>query len=136
MHRLRGIVFIIVISAVCFWGYSRFFLRPSSFLPVNTSGVQSSVSLAIDNGVTIATYGGILATNAYDALVEASRREKFEVRTKMYDFGVFVEQIGDYPSAGAMAWIFFVNGVSGSVASDKQQVKNGDSILWRYMKPQ
>ena len=34
-----------------------------------------------------------------------------------------------------MAWIYFVNGQSGSVASDQYQLKEGDLVEWKYVVP-
>ena len=34
-----------------------------------------------------------------------------------------------------LSWIYFVNGKSGEVAADKYELKNGDKVEWKYMKP-
>ena len=54
---------------------------------------------------------------------------------QQYDFGVFVKTIAGYPSTANKAWIYFINGNSGTVAADKQEIKAGDLIEWRYIPP-
>ena len=89
----------------------------------------------LNTGRSVATYDGVLATTAYDALVEVSSRTAIPVEKKQYDFGVFVEKIGDLANTKEKAWIYYVNGVSGDVAADKKSIKNGDVVEWRYEKP-
>jgi hypothetical protein len=56
--------------------------------------------------------------------------------TKSYDFGMFVESINGKISGADMAWIYYVNGKSGNIASDKYMLKAGDKVEWKYEKPQ
>jgi hypothetical protein len=95
----------------------------------------SSVSVTIDIGSTIATVSGISVTNAFQALSEAAKKQHLELKTKQYDFGVFVEQIGVVANTKEKAWIYFVNGKAGEVASDKYQLKQNDTVEWKYTTP-
>jgi hypothetical protein len=96
---------------------------------------QPAVSVVLNSGESIAIYDGILAANAFEALMIVSSKHAVPVETKQYDFGVFVEKIGGSANTKDKVWIYHVNGVSGDVAADKKILKMGDSVEWRYMKP-
>lgn len=105
--------------------------------PTETPAVKETAVVAvtitgIGNPITVAD---VRAPNAYNALVAAVKKRNLEIKTKSYDFGIFVESIGGYPNTKEKAWIYYVNGKSGAVAADKQALKNGDTIEWKYEKP-
>lgn len=92
------------------------------------------VSVTLDKNGDIATYSGVMAQTPYEALVEVSKKEQIPVVTKQYDFGIFVQKIGDLETGPDMAWIVSVNGKSLTVAADKETVKTGDMVQWAYTK--
>lgn len=94
------------------------------------------VSVTIDDGEHIATSSGITANNPFDALITVSKTKELSVTTKQYDFGQFVQAIGDKNSSETEAWIYFVNGTSGSIAADKYLLHTGDMVEWKYTAPQ
>jgi hypothetical protein len=125
-----------------FIGFTLFFLAvfigwqvPRNSLKQEVLSPKPHSTFILNTGQSIATYDGILATTVYDALVQVSSRAAIPVEKKQYDFGVFVEKIGDYGNTKEKAWIYYVNGVSGDVAADKKSIKNGDVVQWRYEKP-
>lgn len=86
----------------------------------------------------IATYSGIQLekpATVFGILEKAAQDNKIELVTKQYDFGIFVESIGGVENSKERSWIYFVNGKSGEVASDKYEISEGDLIEWRYIKP-
>lgn len=95
----------------------------------------SSVTFVINNGESVATYDGVIAATVYDALVRVASQTAVPIGQKQYDFGVFIEKIGDKANTKDKAWIYYVNGVSGDVAADKKVIKPGDVVEWRYEKP-
>ena len=95
----------------------------------------SSVSVTFDTGATIATVSAVSAQNAFQALSEAAKKQNLELKTKQYDFGVFVEAIGTLANTKEKSWIYFVNGKSGTVAADKQSLTAGDTVEWKYIAP-
>ncbi len=122
-------------------GISGFVLRqyPQSEPVSKQSAVQetiqkSVVSLTLNKNGDIATYSGIVAETPYEALVKVAQEEDIPVVTKQYDFGVFVQKIGDLETGPDMAWIVSVNGKSISVAADKEMVTTGDMVEWAYTK--
>jgi hypothetical protein len=117
--------------------------KPES--PINTETTtpasedgQQFISLVIDYGdgnsktyETQATEG-----TAYELLKMIAIDNNIELDSESYDFGVFVKSLGGYESSSEMAWIYFVNGESGTIASDQYQLKEGDIVEWRFIKPE
>jgi hypothetical protein len=111
------------------WNFARISPKPVTRI------FQSSVTCMINTGESIATYDGVPASTAYDALTVAGSQAAIPIETKQYDFGVFIEKIGDRANTKDNAWIYYVNGVTGDVAADKKIIKPGDVVEWRYEKP-
>jgi hypothetical protein len=109
--------------------------KPYVSHPVTSGVSKPSVQVIINDGRNILSYSGINAQNAYEALTAAAANNNIQVVTKKYDFGIFVTQIAGKVSDTNNAWIYFVNGKSGTVAADKTPLKSGDSVEWRYTKP-
>jgi hypothetical protein len=73
---------------------------------------------------------------AYDILIKAADENNIEIDAEQYDFGVFVRSIAGFENTNERAWIYFVNGESGQVSADNQEVNPGDLIEWKYIKPE
>lgn len=97
--------------------------------------VKPKVTVLVDDSINVATYSGVTASTAYEALVNTAADELFTLKTKQYDFGVFVEQIGELPNTNDKAWIYYLNNKSATQAADKQEVREGDVVRWKYEKP-
>jgi Domain of unknown function (DUF4430) len=74
----------------------------------------------------------LTATNALDALEQASVLGEFYYHVTVTGFGPYVDQIGRYPGAGSSGWVFKVDNVSPPVGADQVVLKDGDSVLWYY----
>ena len=130
------IVGFLLFSAIPFVRTVRFpELKLPQFWESYANPTPSLVSVTLDFGDRVATASSVSATTAFDALVAASAKEQLELKTKQYDFGAFVEQIGGVVNTKEKSWIYFVNGKSGTVAADKQPIIAGDSVEWRYIEP-
>jgi hypothetical protein len=70
--------------------------------------------------------------NAISALDAASLRGEFYYHVTRFSFGLFVDQIGRYPSAGSNGWSFKVNGVSPQVGADQVALRDRDVVLWYW----
>ncbi len=106
--------------------------------PVSRSDTTAEISVVIDFGdQNIATYSADPqeAITALDALRQATDQANLELTVKDYDFGAFVESIGGYQSSGNKAWIYFINGASGTQAADQAELTPGDTVQWRYLEP-
>ena len=106
------------------------------FTPSQTPNTAAVVSVTIDDGEHIATSSGVTANNPFDALVTVTKAQNIPITTKQYDFGQFVQMVGDKTSSDTEAWIYFVNGTSGSIASDKYLLHTGDMVEWKFTAPQ
>lgn len=121
---------IIIIAVVALAVLFIFSPKPSIVQPP-----ASSVSVILNTGSSVATVSGVAAQNAFQALSEATKKQHLELKTKQYDFGVLVEQIGTLANTKEKSWIYFVNGKSGTVAADKQSLTAGDTVEWKYIAP-
>ncbi len=74
-------------------------------------------------------------TTVFDVLKLTASDNAIEIKTKQYDFGVFIESVGGLLNTKDKAWIYFVNGKSGNIAADKYILKNGDIVEWKYITP-
>jgi hypothetical protein len=74
----------------------------------------------------------VTASNALDALEQASIDGEFYYHVTQTSFGPYVDQIGRYPGSGSSGWVFKVDNVSPPVGADKVQLKDGDSVLWYW----
>lgn len=72
---------------------------------------------------------------AFSILKVAAKKEGINLQVKQYDFGVFVEKIGEFESTAKKSWIYYVNGESGQVAADQQKLNNGDKVEWKHETP-
>lgn len=100
--------------------------------------VSESASLVIDFGDKRIEGSVELAEgeNVFSLLQKVAGENDLEMETKQYDFGVFVQSIDGYESSADMAWIYYVNGESGSVAADQHELTNGDMVEWKYIEPE
>jgi hypothetical protein len=97
------------------------------------------VSVIVSPTVTIVVdsipYKDIQASTPYEALAFVAKKNNQQIQTKQYDFGIFIEAVGDKKNTKEKAWIYSVNGQSGEVASDKYELKQGDAVEWKYTTP-
>jgi LAS superfamily LD-carboxypeptidase LdcB len=105
----------------------------------NESPNENSVSLQIDFGDGKTTSFEKVLTGqeqtAYSLLTAAAEDKNLDLQTQEYDFGVFVKSINGYESTADKAWIYFVNGESGTIAADKYKLAPGDKVEWKYIPP-
>ncbi|MBU1499979.1 DUF4430 domain-containing protein [Patescibacteria group bacterium] len=75
------------------------------------------------------------AKTAYEALQAAAENRNWLIQVKNYDFGSLVEAINGQKNTSDKAWIYFINGQAATQAADKQELKAGDVVEWKYEKP-
>jgi hypothetical protein len=93
-----------------------------------------SVHLDFGDG-KILTYNNIPAKTAFEALQKVTNQDSITLKTKQYDFGIFVESIGEKSNTKDLSWSFYVNGTLANKASDKYDLLSGDRVEWKYVKP-
>ena len=72
------------------------------------------------------------ATNAQDALEQASILGELYYHVTLSSFGAYVDQVGRYGGSASSGWVFKVNDLSPPVGADKVTLKDGDRVLWYY----
>ena len=72
------------------------------------------------------------ASNAQDALEQASILGELYYHVTVSSFGAYVDQVGRYGGSDSSGWVFKVNDSSPPVGADKVALKDGDRVLWYY----
>jgi len=121
------------------------FLLISKYKIINTPEVSPTPQVNSQNATLVINYGGgntstynpdvVGDSTVFSLLKTISEKENILLETQQYDFGVFVKTIGSKESGSNMAWIYFVNGESGTIAADQMKVNPGDTIEWKYTPP-
>ena len=72
--------------------------------------------------------------NTVFALLRAeAEKSGLDLKIKIYDIGVLVEGIGGVENGeNGKYWLYYVNGEMPMVSADKNQVKPGDKIEFKY----
>jgi hypothetical protein len=100
-----------------------------------SSALAASVKVRIE-GKTHTLFGPaevtVNATNALDALEQASVLGELYYHVTLTSFGPFVDQVGRYGGTGSSGWVFKVDDASPPVGADKVTLKDGDRVLWYY----
>lgn len=145
MKRAKLIIYlavILILSGVLFL----FYYNNSSFQSQNQNQEQAvnqivnkEVTLSIDDG------GGQEAKvfnlefkegmTAFDSLKQKTAEKGLKLETKAYDIGILIENIGGVKNGeNGKYWMYYVNGKSAAVASDKYQLKAGDKVEFKFEK--
>lgn len=137
-ERLKAILFAVVLVGAIAGLYAVVqALQP----PPVPSAVVRAVHLDIDGFRWKAEYGPATTTNntVFGLLIEASIELGFDVEYVPYEIpqGMFVTAINDTVNgSGGLYWQYWVNGLIGQVAADKQALFDGDHVLWKFTAPE
>ena len=71
----------------------------------------------------------VTASNALDALEQASILGELYYHVTQSSFGPFVDQVGRYGGSGSSGWVFKVNDLSPPVGADKVTLQDGARVL-------
>ncbi len=74
----------------------------------------------------------VTASNALDAIQQASLLGELYYHVTQSSFGPYVDQVGLYGGAASSGWVFKVDNASPPVGADKVVLKDGDTVLWYY----
>ena len=108
----------------------------SSVAPVATVAPLSNATLILDfGGGKVTTYSSVLAKTAFEALEKVAVENGITMDVKKYDFGMMVNSIAGSENSKDLSWIYYVNGKSPDVGADKYELKDGDKIEWKFIKP-
>lgn len=91
-----------------------------------------NVSIDFGNGQKMT--GQVSTQSAYQALVKVSKDNSLNVLVKQYKYGVMVEKVGEAANSKNSAWMYWVNGKPGQIASDRYIIYPGDKVEWKFSK--
>jgi hypothetical protein len=74
----------------------------------------------------------VTASNAQDALEQASILGELYYHVTVSSFGPYIDQVGRYGGTASSGWVFTVNDASPPVGADKVTLHDGDRVLWYY----
>jgi len=75
-------------------------------------------------------------TTAFNLLENKAEELNFVLKTKMYDFGIFIEAIGDKENGqDEKYWMYYVNDEMPMAAADKEEIGPGDKVEFKFEKP-
>jgi Domain of unknown function (DUF4430) len=74
----------------------------------------------------------VTASNALDALEQASILGELYYHLTVSGFGTYVDQVGRYGGTADSGWVFKVDDASPPVGADKVQLRDNDRVLWYY----
>lgn len=124
----------ILLGAGCGW-----FAKPEekvSVPQVIEEKVEQKATLVIDDGTGNPRSFNLEAkegATVFDLLKEAADQADLKLEYSESDFGVMVNAIGDKKGGqDKKYWLFYVNGKMAPVSADKQGVKPGDKIEFRF----
>lgn len=101
----------------------------------DSSEEQISVSLVLNYGnAEEVSYEQSIkpGTSAIDLLNEVSAANNIAVEYQEFEFGRFVQKIGDTAGDSSHYWGFYVNGSMADVGADAYILNDGDSIAFKY----
>lgn len=100
--------------------------------------VKKEVVLAINDGsgnVDTLAVEFKEGMTAFDLLKEGVRKLDLALKVKDYDIGIFIELIGDKKNGqDGKYWLYYVNGQPPMVAADKEKIKIGDKVEFKFEK--
>ena len=99
--------------------------KPEAFLTINDGTAEpKTFEVKLEEGMT-----------AFGLLQKKAQELNIYIKTKNYDLGVFVEAIGDKENGtGGQYWLYYVNGVMPQMGADKQIIKTGDNVEFKFEK--
>jgi len=113
----------------------RFVLVLILVLVVPVSAFAATVKVRIE-GKSQTLFGPteitVTASNALDALEQASIIGELYYHVTQSSFGPFVDQVGRYGGSGSSGWVFKVDDASPPVGADKVALQDGDRVLWYF----
>lgn len=145
MKETKSIIIALVLAAVLTAGF--FCLRAKNTIPPLPEKTGEAEEAAAGNVFLTISFSGQSTSSleiaaqdkltAFDVLQKAAEALGLGLETKDYgEMGVLVEKLGDKKNGDSgNYWMYYVNGKLAPVAANKQEVKAGDRVEWRFEKP-
>lgn len=134
---LFSLILLIIALAIVFsdrFGMKEAVLSPET--PLEESEILETAICIIDDGKDSPKNYEIEIKEeitAFDLLKKVSEEASFKIKTSQYEYGIFIEAIGGVENGqDGKYWLYYLNGQMPSVAADKQLVKPGDRLEFRF----
>lgn len=73
---------------------------------------------------------------AFDLTKAGAEKLSLAVESQSSSFGVLIEKINNFENGqDGKYWMLYINGQGAATAADKTEVKAGDKIEWKFIKP-
>jgi len=142
MKKLKILGLLIVATFVLLGAGCQWFAKPEEEVSEVTTPqvaeekVEEKATLVIDDGTGSPQTFELEVkegTTAFDLLKEATDQAGITLDYSESDFGVMIDAMGDKKGGQEdKYWLFYVNGEMAPVAADKQEVKVGDKVEFRF----
>lgn len=107
-------------------------------LPSSTPIPKDIIFYQLDNGQSqkVFTRKADKKYTVFSMLQDISQNDKIELKyNNKFKFGVLIDSIDGIESGTDNKWWqYYINGELGPVAADKQELKGGDKVEWRFEK--
>lgn len=131
-----GIGIIIIIGAWLLFTSNIEQSIPEKEIKIPPEKIKQEVVLVIDDGdglpdTFVAEFKARMT--AFDLLKEGTEKLDLTLKTKTYDTGIFIEAIGDKENGQDQKyWLYYLNNQMPMVAADKQEIKDGDKVKFKF----
>lgn len=138
--KIKKIFSVIVLIAIFFVGllYLSTKNRIANDVPeiIQNESSQATIAISFSDDETLSeNIEPDENSTAFSLLKTVTENNSLPLETEQYDFGVFVKSIDGLEGSSERAWIYFINGESGSVSADQATVTGGDLVEWKLISP-
>lgn len=136
------VVLVAVVFIICLMGYNGNIVQNGiKMFSENAQGnIGQKLFLAIDNGNgSPQNFEADFkeGMTAFQLLKNKTDALGIVLETKTYDYGVFIEKIGDKKNGDdGKYWLYYVDGEMPQVAADKEELRSGDRVEFKFEKSQ
>ena len=136
---LLTVAILVLCGAGCQW-FGKTEKTNEANAPQTEQKIEQKATLVIDDGTGKPQSFELQIkqdTKAFDLFKEACDKAGLKLDYSESSMGVLINAIGDKVNGQeGKYWLFYVNGEMASVAADKQEVKAGDKIEFKFDKYQ
>ncbi len=95
--------------------------------------ISITISLTSPAGDNKVSYNGIISMQAGSSVLDALEKTGLTLDVQDSQYGKFVNSISGLGTEGSKGWIYTVNDEQIQVSADKQELKDGDKLVWSYI---
>ena len=144
-HNKRNLFLGLIPGIIMFIGvwllFFQEFNQPASIGQVEIEAereIKNEVTLIINSGEeNLQTFESEFnqGITAFDLLKNKTEESGLTLETKVYDFGILIETIGDKKNGDeGKYWLYYINNEMPMVAANKQELNPGDKVEFKFEK--